>query len=172
MLLEENTQEFLNNTFPCLNTPILFEEEKMHMLKKNYDIAFISAFNHWLTAEECDQVTMCFSAFKENNDFSYLEREKRFLEFYEALFSMGVYFWEENKNFTKVYFNKFNSKKEYLDACSNSVREKKFLNICVPKLQTVICGGFDLTQKILMRKGKGDNGLEKIVEDKGLYMLQ
>jgi hypothetical protein len=172
-LVKKDIQELSINTFPYINSPILFGEEDKHknLIEENYDIQFISAFDHWLTVDEYDTSTVCFAEFQENKNESYLEYEEKFIEFYKSLYSIGAYAWEESNDFSRLSFLSFDNEKEYIEKCLESLREIKTMSICVPEIHIIICGGFDLTQKVLINKKTESSRLVNLVNDNNLYLL-
>lgn len=171
-LANDLAQKTLEKMFPLLSTPILFgESEESKLLDEFYDILFVSAFDHWLTEEECDKLSLCFADFLKSNDESYLEKLEKFKQFYSHFFNIGAFSWEENQDYDKLSFIAFDDYEEYIIRCQESALERKFLNICVPDMQMVICGGFDLTHKILMKKEKSKNDLINLANNSHLYLL-
>lgn len=171
LALNDSLQKNMEKTFPYLNYAYTDNKEELELLKTVYDLLFISVFDHWLSREECDSTALCFADFLQKNDVLYLQNIKKFEEFYEQLFYVGIISWKNNKKCTRVSFDNFDSKESYIDRCKVSIREEKSLSICIPDWEVVICGGFDLTHNILVKKGVNKDALINLVNKSHLYLL-
>lgn len=138
--------------------------------EEEYDLFFISVFNKWLNDEECDKYTMCYSHYLENKDNMYLLNENKFIKFYDCLFSMEIYSLII-ENDSKCIFYGFDTLEEFKKNILLSIREKKFMNLCVPKFKMIICGGFDLTHRVFIKKNNHFDCIIDFIIKNNIYLI-
>ena len=148
----------------------------------NFNTYCISIFNHWLTKDEYTDNNLIthYSGFisqvKNMNDTScilkfcktYYDIESSFLFFYMILFkNFQIFFFDLDK---KLFYK--TKLEEYTQLCIDSIREKKFIDLFIPELKTVIVGNYDFTPVVYY---KGENNflkLKKYVDEASLYILK
>lgn len=60
---------------------------------------------------------------------------------------------------------------EINNICLSSIREEKFLKLCIPKLQILICGSFDMTQIVYSKKESKLNIFLDLLKKANLHIL-
>lgn len=128
----------------------------------------ISVFDHWLDSKEAEaSKIMTYSIALESSQIdSYLKGEAKFVEIYKYLASEGV-FAKQNEKI--VFFDKVNSNFEKI--ITESLREKKLMDIYFVGINARVIGGYDRTDLFLLNDKKLLPDLRDLVNKVGLYIL-
>ena len=65
----------------------------------------------------------------------------------------------------------FESKEEFIDVCTDSLREKEFMHLFIPDLELMIFGSYDLEECVVFQSDKGKDAFKGYVERHGLFLL-
>ncbi len=140
--------------------------------------ADISPHSHYLSLEEVHTEMMTYSAFKdysEKEKKKYLKREKNILHFFRDLFveyGKQLYFFDITDEET-IYFQQMQFSKDFLKECVKSIREEKFLYLCLPELNLILTGTWDQENFLFYNGDESKNlaRIEEIANKNRLYLL-
>jgi len=176
-IVDKKTKAFLKEKFPKISSDELFPEED-EWFHPFYSLFFLSVFDHWLTVEEAESEVFHYGQIekqlsqKDNQAAQiYFEREKRLLTFYQNLYGLYSLYEHRGSEPNKDKFYTFETTEEYAERCLKSIREKDFIRLCVPELEVVLNGGFDLTHKIFLDKSCSIGKIKELATSCGLFIL-
>jgi len=143
--------------------------EKVNFSSLGYYSFSVSIFDHWLSENEFVECnTLCFSSAKKNGFLAdYLEGENKFLSFYKYLTHSSVLSYQGNNILS---FEKYNDNLE--EIIINSLREKSLMDLFFLEMDLRVIGGYDRTDLFLLRDRSKLDGLKKIVNAHGLFVLE
>jgi hypothetical protein len=141
--------------------------------------ADISPHSHYLSSEEVHTEMMNYSAFEhyysQKEKKKYLKREKNILHFFQDLFveyKEQLYLFDVTDEET-IYFQQMQFSKDFLKECVKSIREEKFLYLCLPELNLVLTGAYDQENFLFYNGNESQNlaRIEEIANKNRLYLL-
>lgn len=149
--------------FPQLDA---FDDSEFHVF--GYHPLRISVFDHWLSEEEaasCCHISYAV-ALKNNCLDDYLQGEHKFLDFYEALATSGVFAVINDG------IREFNlACEEFKRLVTNSLRESQMMDVYVKSINARAIGGFDRTDLLLLEEKSRLDVIRVLVSDCGLFIL-
>lgn len=169
LIVREKFLSFLN---------LLGTEDERHLVATmNIGRLCLSPYDHWLTEEEAEDKIISYVYFKDylkNNDVNkkktYRNYEKNYINFYNRILSeYEVFLYKSDQNEIS-YMNKLH-RKSIKKILLNNIRERKLMNIIVPKLGILISGGFDLNQIIYYIDDSKIKELQDIAQEYNLNIL-
>jgi hypothetical protein len=141
---------------------------------------FVSVFNKWLNNEEAEKLCWTFSILKQHiNDPQYKERwdfyykyEKKFISFYENLFSYDVYRVNFSNSEPELY--QISDIETYRNTYMSNIREdsRNFSLLFIDDLNLAINGGLDMTHEVFLESSKNFDVLNRLVSNAGLHVLK
>lgn len=118
-------------------------KEKWLKEEKSYKFIFsLSCHDHCLTEKEAEEQIVSYATLTEENKKKYYNEEEKLLNFYKNIFenySIAITFHDEPADVYKV-----ESCRQFLEICTESIREKKIINLYVKELNFLISGSYDL----------------------------
>lgn len=103
----------------------------------------------------------------------FLELEKDFKVYNYANDSHGYFYTDEDPVDSTLdeQFCEFDNLKDYMFWCLSSVRELCFMNLCIPDLELIIIGGFDLKNSVYYKNREQVGRLNNYIHENGLFLL-
>lgn len=136
-----------------------------------YFPVWLSIFDHWLSAEEAETPLMFYRLAREHGMLKeYMVGEKKFLSFYHALAKDGVYIAQGGK-----VFQADADDPDFRKVVRTSLREKKmgdFMDVYFIGPALRVLGGYDRTDRLLLRRRDGLPALYTMAEQHGLHLLR
>lgn len=138
----------------------------------SYSSGLITIYSHILDDSEIDEsILMSYTTIDKNDhkmmDY-YYEVEDRYIRFFSNLYQdYKPYLFDTE---LEDVFYQVNSQ-ELQNYCRASLREKKLSNFCLPQLDMLIVGNFDLTFVGYYRKEQDMSTFQRAISDSGLYFL-
>lgn len=157
-IIDETVYNTIGQIYPGITADDLFEK------KGKFTQISISAFSHWLTEEEADDILL--------NSNECIKNELSLLQFYRYLFNQYFVCFYISSDYGSGTFMQFSSLDEYQEWVNLSIKERLFLRLVIPELKVIINGGYDYTLPTFLTKDADITLLEKIVREHGLYSLK
>ncbi len=154
--------------------------------KDEADVAGISIFEKILSQEEFGERFLSFPVEIRSVERlqEYYREEAKFLSLYQDLFdSFPIYSTAHDPEYSSESDNPydtsmeplrwkiFESTEEFLDICTDSLREKRFMHLFIPDLELMILGSYDLEECVVFQSDKGKHVFKGYVEKHGLFLL-
>lgn len=163
---------YLQKIYPVVAEDGLYKEIEQPVYYNGFSI---SRFDHWLSNDEANNLILNFpeEIKKEKRLKQYYSEEKKFLNLYSEIYNEHkvFYYWENEDDCKDYDFLEFESKSEFLDVCTDSLREKKFMTLFIPDISVIIVGDYDLNEYVHYIKNNPPKELEIKIRKHGLYPL-
>ena len=107
----------------------------------------------------------------------YYQEEAKFLALYQDLFdSFSIYlayrpFDKFDDSIQPIIWNFFESKEEFIDICTDNLREKEWIYLFIPDLELMIFGAPGLQNIVIFQSDRGKDILKECVEKQGLFLV-
>ncbi len=132
----------------------------------------ISIYDNWLNEDDYSKNLHSYYQIL-NGEFNledYLIYEKKYIDFFDILFSnMIVYTFDNDYDFTKN-LTKITSRNKLKEMICICLREKRAYNFIIPKLETIIFKNYDLTLPIFTKPNNKE--ISNIVNQANLFLLK
>ena len=130
--------------------------------KDNYQLMFLSVFDHWLSEEESE------NAFTIDKQVEYKKKLYLFYQYLYKNYYLCTYFVSDVGSRCLL---EFESKEEYLNYVDLSLQEYYFLRLLIPDYGIIIDGGYDYTLPVFC--SKNDNVVNlNFLKKTGLFILE
>jgi len=143
-------------------------KDLLHGEDTDYNMLFVSVFDHWLSEKECDQIY-------EKTSHELTERRNKFEGLIKDLYSLtDTYIWRFKRHY-RVFVYKPNTLKHLLLNCdikNQTWQTGKRYDVLLPKLEAIYSEEWDWTNIIWYRKKEKIAPLIDIVKKSGLYILE
>lgn len=138
----------------------------------SYSSGLITIYSHILDDSEIDETMLMSYITIDKNEHKMLEKyydiEDRYVRFFSTLYeTYGLYIFDTELEETFYQF----SSRELKELCKASLREKRFAYFCIPELDMLIVGNYDLTFVVYYRKEERMTTFKRALSDSGLYFI-
>jgi hypothetical protein len=160
----------LNKIFPFIKYGDI--EDSFIASRPYYDFV-ISIYDHTMTTEECEHCIISFSLKGAKNRKKYLQKEKLYLDFFSKLYdetAIVIKTCEDDDE--SVYFFRYENIDEFLTDCRTSLSEKDLFQLCLPELEVIICGTYDLENVVYYKDINKIAGIRALVAQAGLHIRE
>ncbi|MCP3658952.1 MAG: hypothetical protein GY830_00975 [Bacteroidetes bacterium] len=156
------------NCFKFIGLKNLKDYEKL----SDYKEYSISIYDSWLNEDDYSKNLHSYYQIL-NGEFNlkdYLIYEKKYIEFFDILFSnMTVYTFDNDYDFTKN-LTKVTSRNKLKEMICICLREKRAYNFIIPHLETIIFKNYDLTLPIFIKPNNKE--IFNIINQANLFLLK
>lgn len=164
--LSSSEQKIVEASFPKIRSAIFDYDD----YKDHYQMKFLSVFDHWLSEDEALELLP-------NGDINcpnYLERQKKFLDFFVTLYKktqvltfkpLGLVKSPEKINYC---FKKLLAEQDLVDMFN---RHYFFPPLIIPEMEIIVVSNFDFTHVIYYRNESKFQEFKKLAEGSSLHLL-